>query len=72
MAFLPLLTKLGGRAEAAVAPKVLNKSPKLNLAWKVYVFDLIARIRRAVCNGYKLTFLFSAEGFRFCLLENGL
>ena len=26
------------------------KSLELNLAWKVYVFDLIARIRRAVCN----------------------
>ncbi len=59
-----------GRAEAAVAPKVLN-SRVLNLAWKVYVFDLIARIRRAVCNGYKLTFLFSAEGFRFCLFGFG-
>jgi hypothetical protein len=31
------------------------KSLELNLAWKVYVFDLIARIRRAVCNTVTVT-----------------
>ncbi len=55
----------------------LKNSRILNLAWKVCVFHLIARIHRAVCNGYKLTFLFSAEGpsdsgFVCLVLENGL